>query len=146
MLKKMLKNERGLTLIELLAVVVILGIIAAIAVPAIGNVIANSKGNAVKSEVVNVFNSSKLYTSANGVPASGTLTATELDDNLENVNYLATGYSVKANVTPMTFSGSATIGKEKFTFLNATLADVNKINGNTRTGLPTTITLTDVTQ
>lgn len=34
--KKLLKNEKGLTLVELLAVIVILAIIAAIAVPAIG--------------------------------------------------------------------------------------------------------------
>ena len=46
MIKKMrerLTNQKGLTLIELLAVIVILGIIAAIAIPSIGNIIQNSK-------------------------------------------------------------------------------------------------------
>ncbi len=38
-LKKLLKNQKGFTLVELLAVIVILGIIAAIAIPSIGNII-----------------------------------------------------------------------------------------------------------
>ena len=40
-LQKRLNNEKGLTLVELLAVIVILGIIAAIAIPSIGNIIQN---------------------------------------------------------------------------------------------------------
>lgn len=40
------QNEKGITLIELLAVIVILGIVAAIAVPAIGNIIENAKKDA----------------------------------------------------------------------------------------------------
>jgi type IV pilus assembly protein PilA len=43
---KLLKNQKGLTLVELLAVIVILGVVAAIAVPAIGGIINNSKVNA----------------------------------------------------------------------------------------------------
>ena len=42
-MKERLKNQKGLTLIELLAVIVILGIIAAIAIPSIGNIIQNTK-------------------------------------------------------------------------------------------------------
>lgn len=51
MLKKfrqlMNKDEKGFTLVELLAVIVILGIIAAIAIPSIANVVENSKKDAV---------------------------------------------------------------------------------------------------
>ena len=59
--KKLLKNEKGLTLIELLAVIVILAIIAAIAIPAIGNIIVNTRYNAVKADAINVINASNLY-------------------------------------------------------------------------------------
>lgn len=45
-IKKQINNEKGLTLIELLAVIVILGIISAIAIPSIGNIIDNSKKDA----------------------------------------------------------------------------------------------------
>ncbi len=59
--KKLLKNQKGLTLIELLAVIVILAIVAAIAIPAIGNIIDNSKFNAVKADGINVINAANIY-------------------------------------------------------------------------------------
>ncbi|MEH7223084.1 type II secretion system protein [Bacillus sp. JJ1566] len=60
MLKKYIKNQKGLTLIELLAVIVILGIIAAIAVPSIGNLINNTKEKAKVAEAVQIIDAAKL--------------------------------------------------------------------------------------
>lgn len=60
-LKHQLKSEKGLSLIELLAVIIILGIIAAIAIPTIGNVIANTRAKAVVSEAIMAINASNLY-------------------------------------------------------------------------------------
>lgn len=48
-MKKIWKKEKGFTLVELLAVIVILGIILAIAIPAVGNVIKNSEAKADKA-------------------------------------------------------------------------------------------------
>lgn len=56
-----LKNERGLTLVELLAVIVILAIVAAIAFVMIGNIMENSKKDAAISDALQVINSAKLY-------------------------------------------------------------------------------------
>lgn len=68
---KQLKDERGLTLVELLVVVVILGIIAAIAVVAIGGIIENSRKDAMVADAKQMVSSAKLYTASN--PKAGTL-------------------------------------------------------------------------
>ncbi|MCA1057876.1 type II secretion system GspH family protein [Rossellomorea aquimaris] len=85
MLKKMgqrLKNERGLTLIELLAVVVILGIIAAIAVPSIGGLINNSKKDAHIANGQQIVSAARLAVTSIEVDATDgkTFTLKELVD------------------------------------------------------------------
>lgn len=64
---KQLKDERGLTLVELLVVVVILGIIAAIAVVAIGGIIENSKKDAMVADAKQMVSAAKLYTASNPI-------------------------------------------------------------------------------
>jgi len=116
-LKKRLKDQRGLTLIELLAVIVILGIIAAIAIPSIGNIIAKSEFDASKADAVQIYNAANLYLSSEGSAAHGTYsssTATDTDllqyleisdDNLEtwSVTIAASGITVTASSTDTGF-------------------------------------------
>ena len=59
-LKKRIKNEKGLSLVELLAVIVILAIVAAIAVPSIGNIINNQRDKAILSEISGLVSASKI--------------------------------------------------------------------------------------
>lgn len=91
MMKRFLKNERGLTLIELLAVIVILGIISAIAIPAIGGLIDNSKKDAHVSNAQQMINAAKIAVTADKdlIPPSGQTTQITLGD-LENNGYLET--------------------------------------------------------
>lgn len=63
-LKRLKKNERGLTLVELLAVIVILAIVAAIAFIMIGNVIENSKKDAHIANAQQMISAAKLYEAA----------------------------------------------------------------------------------
>lgn len=70
---KQMRDERGLTLIELLVVVVILGIIAAIAVVAIGGLIENSRKDAVVSDAKQLVAAAKLYTSSNPIQPGETV-------------------------------------------------------------------------
>lgn len=60
-IKKLIKKENGFTLVELLAVLVILGIIVAIAIPAIGSVIENANGKAETAEKALVIDAARLY-------------------------------------------------------------------------------------
>lgn len=63
---KKLKNERGLTLVELLAVIVILAIIAIIAFVFIGGVIDNSKKDAHISNALQIIQAAKIHEASGG--------------------------------------------------------------------------------
>lgn len=69
-LKKRLKNQRGLTLVELLAVIVILGIIAAIAVPSIGGIVSKAKDDAAVADALQIISAAKLAHAADPTATS----------------------------------------------------------------------------
>lgn len=144
-MRKHLKNEKGLTLVELLAVIVILGIIGAIAVPSIGGIIQKANEDGVKAEAIQVINAAKLYVAAEGienVPAEGLKPESDLapylddydeksgiaeekknyivkvkvDDSSGAVIYTITGGPIKAGNKKITF-GTGTSG--------ATITDIN---------------------
>ncbi|WP_243292067.1 prepilin-type N-terminal cleavage/methylation domain-containing protein [Bacillus sp. FJAT-47783] len=135
MVKKYFNNERGLTLVELLAVIVILGIIAAVAVPSIGNIIQKSKEDGVKADAIAVLNAAKLYVIEQNVKSKDDTSSISLTkDALIEGGYLeeaGTEWSTEPTVTynaknELTISGAAEAGKVTLTFSNATLKDINK--------------------
>ncbi|WLR56186.1 type II secretion system protein [Mesobacillus subterraneus] len=104
-MKKTLKNQKGLTLIELLAVIVILGIIAAIAVPSIGGIINKTKKDAQVAEGIQIINAAKLYITTN--PTATTISTSDLSQYLDNPK--DTDFSVKV---------AQTSGKYKYTLVD----------------------------
>ncbi|MGG4166865.1 prepilin-type N-terminal cleavage/methylation domain-containing protein [Rossellomorea vietnamensis] len=127
-MRKMLKNERGLTLVELLAVIVILGIIAAIAVPSIGNIIEKSRADAVKAEGIQVLNAAKLYVSSEKIPDGTTsIGADQLKDYLDNNgDIMQGGYTVSIGEdNSLALTGKGKKGSVEISFTSATIKDIN---------------------
>ncbi|MCR2820549.1 competence type IV pilus major pilin ComGC [Lederbergia panacisoli] len=99
-ISKLLKNQRGLTLVELLAVVVILGIISAIAVPSIGGLIENSKRDAHIANAQMMVNAAKLAMSSEEFGGKTEITLEELEQNgyleeVKNPSNKDSGYDKK---------------------------------------------------
>lgn len=150
-MKKLLKkrlNQKGLTLIELLAVIVILAIVAAIAVPAIGNLIDNSRVGSIKGDALNVMSAANIYFTENSNDNSASIEELTLGGYLESAGSLNTSTTSVARVSngANTISGSGNRGGVTITFANATQAHIealanNAANGATTGGTPATVTL-----
>lgn len=143
-------NDKGLTLVELLAVIVILGIIAAIAVPAIGNIITNSKVSALKADGQNAISAANIYF-AESTAAENTVKVTDLlaKGYLEDIGGFkgdATAEVTRAEGsedkgTTLTVKGKASNGNTAVEFKSATNADINKV-GTKNDAAVTTVDIT----
>lgn len=124
LLKKRMKNEKGLTLIEVLAVVVILAIVAMIAIPAIGNLIENNRVKAIKADAVNIISAANLYFTDQG---TGTFNETTGGDYLESTGTIETGWKVEYDTTKKVakFTGKGTSGNVTVNFDAATIEDID---------------------
>ncbi|VDG97917.1 PilD-dependent protein pddA [Lysinibacillus sphaericus] len=137
-LQKKLKNEKGLTLVELLAVIVILGIIAAIAVPSIGNIIENSRVKAVKADAQTILSAANMYFAENSEKSTVTLTDLNTEKFIDDggsfpMSGTGTPTVTKSNSTKkaMTISGTGDNKGTKVVFTDATSKEITD-SGNSK--------------
>ncbi len=131
MLKRFLKNERGLTLVELLAVVVILGIIAAIAVPSIGNIISKSERDAVHASGVQLLNAAKLAVASEGIlDTDGDPANTRTYSSADTGNFTLGRFLDNPPNTYSIVVTKATTGAGTVTYTNITVSDTH-VGGTT---------------
>ncbi|WP_214883008.1 MULTISPECIES: prepilin-type N-terminal cleavage/methylation domain-containing protein [unclassified Exiguobacterium] len=133
---KQLKDERGLTLVELLVVVVILGIIAAIAVVAIGGIIENSKKDAMVADAKQMVSAAKLHTASN--PGATTLDFTSEEgkkyisglkdpfDESGSESYSAASVAITEAAGKYNYSVTLTSEETKYSFKASPESSLNK--------------------
>ncbi|MEH7493461.1 type II secretion system protein [Neobacillus niacini] len=80
-------NEKGYSLVEVLAVIVILGFIASIGLLSISNVIANSKDKTFVNNALAIIHAADLYLHDEKVADRNSLTQITYED-LYNLNYI----------------------------------------------------------
>lgn len=103
---KLIKSYKGVTVIELLAVLVILGIISAIAFPTIGNLIDNQKEKAAIAERDIILTAAQSY--AQYETSSSDLDDTSSLQDIIDANYL-TNFSSDIKIYTSAWRGPNTI-------------------------------------
>jgi prepilin-type N-terminal cleavage/methylation domain-containing protein len=99
-MRKHREGEAGFTLVELLVVIVILGVLAAIVVFAVGGISNKSKSAACNSDVATVQTAEEAYYAQNNVyvPISGTAPTLLSANLIRSAPSTTNGYTISVTV------------------------------------------------
>ena len=141
-------NNKGVTLIELLIVIVIIGIISAFAVPAVGRYLTNAQKSAVLQDAVAVRNAASEYCAESGGCTDGQdVEWSVISDRVSNFNDADYAHTVSGNTETgavaeytlatdswtINLNSSATAGGGEWEYISATDpidADVDAVTAN----------------
>ena len=111
-------KKKGFTLVELLAVIVVLAIIALIAVPVVINIIKSAQRGAFKSSAYGILESAKIYYLSGKVQSKDVLSRIDVVQKDENDKYILeyNGEKPESGVIVFDSNGKSALAIKKGTF------------------------------
>ncbi len=103
LMKAIHKNQKGFTLVELMVVVVIIGVLVAIAIPIYGTVTRNAEDRAHEANIRTIKGAVQMYAIESSPPATNISSGTLVDIYPTLDNYLEAGLKPPRGNDPYQF-------------------------------------------